>query len=113
VPFPTSTPPTHVVSVQGSTLASTAGSHHGSTSGWVSVAPATGPIERTAPCRRSQTSGGISSHRSTIAAARRSVPRASAFSSSVRVSTRRARISSISVASQKSPALSGATAGWS
>ena len=72
-----------------------------------------GRSERTAPCRRSQTSGGRPSHRSTIAAARGSVPRASAFSSSVRVRTRSARISSISVASQKSPALSGAMAGWS
>ena len=55
----------------------------------------------------------IASHRSTIAAARASVPRASAFSSSVSVRTRRARISSISVASNRSPWLSGATAGWS
>ncbi len=44
---------------------------------------------------------------------RSSVPRASRFSSSVRVITRRVRISSISVASQKSPSLSAATAGWS
>ena len=90
------------------------GSHHG-------LAPASeasgsgvdGPIERMAPCMRSHTSGGRSSQRSTMAAARASVPRASAFSSSVRVRTRRARISSISVASNMSPWLSGATAGWS
>ena len=54
---------------------------------------------RMVPCRRAHTSGAMSSMRSTIAAARGSVPRASAFSSSVRVSTRSARISSISVAS--------------
>ena len=48
-----------------------------------------------------------------IAAARGSVARACAFSSSVRVSTRRVRISSISVESNIATALSGATAGWS
>ena len=53
------------------------------------------------------------SHRSTIAAARGSVPRASAFSWSVMVITRSVRISSISVASNRSPALSGAMLGWS
>ena len=48
-----------------------------------------------------------------IAAARGSVARASAFSSSVIVITRRVRISSISVASNSAPALSAAISGWS
>ena len=48
-----------------------------------------------------------------IAAARGSVARASAFSSSVIVCTRRVSISSISVPSKKSPTLSAATAGKS
>jgi hypothetical protein len=45
-----------------------------------------------APCSRSKISGAKSSTRSTMAAARASVARASSFSSSVRVSTRRAAV---------------------
>ncbi len=55
----------------------------------------------------------MSSQRSMISAARGSVARASAFSASVKVITRRVRISSISVESNSAPALSGATSGWS
>ena len=104
VPLVTSTPPIRItVSVQGSNAASTAApttARDGSTSARRrSGAASIGRSERTAPCSRAQISGGMSSQRSTIAAARGSVPRASAFSSSVSVSTRRARISSISVAS--------------
>ena len=65
------------------------------------------------PCRRCSSWGESPSQRSMIAAARGSVARAAAFSSSVRVITRRVRISSISVASNIATALSGATAGWS
>ena len=68
---------------------------------------------RIAPCRRSQISGGIASTASTTAAARGSVARASAFSSSVSTSVRRLRISSISVPSNRSVGLSGASCGWS
>ena len=64
---------------------------------------------RRAAARRSPASK--SSTRSTMAAARGSVARASTFSSSVRVSTRSARISSISVESHMSPGLSSATSG--
>ena len=102
------------VSVHGSTAASTAGSHHGTATVRIASIAAAGaapecvavqarPHSR-APCRR---------------CGRRSRPRggrcarASAFSSSVRVRTRSARISSISVASHRSPSLSGATSGWS
>jgi hypothetical protein len=53
----------------------------------------------------------MASTRSMMAAARSSVPRASRFSSSVRVRMRKARISSISVESNMSPSLSGATSG--
>ena len=51
------------------------------------------------------------SQRSMIAAARGSVARASAFSASVIVITRRVRISSISVASNSAPGLCSATSG--
>ena len=54
---------------------------------------------RKIPCSCSHAPGDISSQRSMMAAARGSVARASDFSLSVRVTTRRARISSISVAS--------------
>ena len=101
------------VSVHGSTAASTPGSHHGTAPRRRVRRRQPARSARMVPCRRSHTSGGMSSQRSTIAAARGSVPRASAFSSSVRVRTRSARISSISVASQRSPSLSGAIAGWS
>ena len=57
--------------------------------------------------------GRHASTRSMISAARGSVARASRFSSSVSVSVRRLRISSISVASNRSPGLSGAMPGWS
>ncbi len=96
-PLPTLTPATERVSVHGSTEASTLGSHHGRGSPSGSVA--LGCTARTAPCSRAHISSGMLSQRSMMAAARGSVARASAFSSSVRVSTRRARISSISVAS--------------
>ena len=65
------------------------------------------------PCSDAISSSVIVSQRSMIAAARGSVARASAFSSSVIVCTRRVSISSISVPSKKSPTLSGATAGKS
>ena len=78
-----------------------------------SSASGSGRSSRMVPCSRPSTSGAMLSMRSTIAAARGSVARASAFSSSVRVRIRRARISSISVASQRSPSLSGAISGWS
>ena len=58
-------------------------------------------------------SGDMASQRSMISAARGSVARASAFSSSVIVITRRVRISSISVESNRAPALCSATSGWS
>ena len=100
LPWPTSTPPTVSVSVPGSTPASAAGSHHGSR-------PSPGRRARRRPARatgwrRARRSPDLGRH--VVAAVddgrgRGSVPRASAFSSSVRVSTRRARISSISVAS--------------
>ena len=66
-----------------------------------------------APCSRSIISGGSPSSRSISSAARGSVARASRFSSSVSASVRSVRISSISVASNRSPALSGAISGWS
>ncbi len=53
----------------------------------------------------------MASHWSMIAAARGSVARASAFSSSVSVSTRRVRISSISVESNRATELSGCHGG--
>ena len=53
----------------------------------------------------------MSSQRSMISRARGSVARASAFSASVMVSTRRVRISSISVASKSAPGLSPAISG--
>ena len=53
----------------------------------------------------------MASHRSMITAALGSVARASAFSCSVMVITRRVRISSISVPSKSSPALSAAISG--
>ena len=71
------------------------------------------PIGRISPWRLANTSGENPSIRSTMAAARGSVLRASRFSSSVSVRMRSARISSISVASHMSPGLSAATAGWS
>ena len=55
-----------------------------------------GRRERTAPWSRSHISGGMSSHRSIMARRAGRCPRASDFSSSVSVSTRNARISSIS-----------------
>ena len=54
---------------------------------------------RIVPCSCTKSAVSMASQRSTIAAARRSVARASAFSSSVNVRTRNARISSISVES--------------
>ena len=66
-----------------------------------------------APCSRSIISGGSPSSRSIRSAARGSVARASRFSSSVSAMVRSVRISSISVASNRSPALSGAICGWS
>ena len=76
-----------------------------------STSSATGRSERTAPCSRANTSSGRASTRSTIAFALGSVARASRFSSSVRVSVRSERISSISPASNRSPGLSGRDAG--
>ena len=58
-------------------------------------------------------SWGMLSTRSMMAAARGSVALASTFSSSVRVIVLRIRISSISVASNRSPGLSGAICGQS
>lgn len=55
--------------------------------------------------------GDMPSHRSMISRARGSVARASAFSSSVMVITRRVRISSISVESKSAPGLCSATSG--
>ena len=60
----------------GSTEASAPGSHHGHLGVRLR---STGLIDRIAPCRRSHTSGGMSSQRSMMAAARGSVPRASHF----------------------------------
>ncbi len=72
-----------------------------------------GRIERIAPCSRSMISGGIASTASMIPAARGSVARASAFSSSVSTSVRRVRISSFSSPSNRLIVLSGASCGWS
>ena len=62
--------------------------------------------ERSRAVQRCRVSGDISSQRSMISRASGSVARASAFSASVMVSTRRVRISSISVASNSAPGLS-------
>ena len=117
--------PVHeTASLPGDTDRSAPGSHHrGAAAGpapavagrFVGSRPrsATGRSERTAPCRRANISCGMASTRSTIALALGSVARASRFSSSVRVSVRSVRISSISPASSRSPGLSGATPGWS
>lgn len=127
LPTPTRTPSIGIRSRAGSAVSSRAGSHQGvsglntasssQSSGIRSSAGASGPVisrsARTAPWRRSSTSGGMVSARSITAAARASVPRASRFSWSVRAAVRRARISSISVASYMAPMLSGAMAGWS
>ena len=75
--------------------------------------PAPGSRYRMAPCSFSSISGGSPSSRSIRSAARGSVARASRFSSSVSAIVRSVRISSISVASNRSPALSGAISGWS
>ena len=66
---------------------------------------------RSTPWSDCRVSGDISSQRRMISAARGSVARASAFSSSVIVITRRVRISSISVESKSAPALCSAISG--
>ena len=68
---------------------------------------------RNTPCRRAMASGDMASHWSMICAARGSVARAWAFSSSVMVITRRIRISSISVQSNSAVSLCSAISGWS
>ena len=79
----------------------------------VNLASAAGSGSRNTPCRRERASLGRPSTRSMSAATRASVARACRFSSSVSMRVRRVRISSISVASKRSPGLSGATFGWS
>src|SRR5882762_4850484 len=75
-----------------------------------SVPPA-GRRPRSAPCSFINCSGASASVLSRICRVRSSPSRTSRFSSSVKVSTRNVRISSISVESKKSPALSAATCG--
>ena len=102
-------------STSGRTRSSAAGSHQGSSpvSNQVRLADVPASSVRVAQdaVQLLQVSGDISSQRSMISAARGSVARASAFSWSVMVITRRVRISSISVESNSAPALCSAISG--
>ena len=82
------------LSVSGCTLSSVAGSHQGTSPVSKSVPTSCRAVEtrcgsRSTPCRSRSVSGVIWSQRSMMAAARGSVARASAFSASVIVITRR------------------------
>jgi hypothetical protein len=98
-------PPIVTLSVSGDTEASASGSHQGAVSpasvstGGSAAGRGDPPGNRSVPCRRARTCGSIESTRSSSAAARGSVARASAFSSSDSAIVRSVRISSISVPS--------------
>ena len=106
VPAPTSTPPTSTVSVHGSNAASTRDPTTARLTSASRGRRARSSAPRRADAPTSRAGNVVDSGRRWRPRAA-SVPRASAFSSSVSVSTRSARISSISVESKRSPGALG------